>query len=687
MKRHVRARAAVLTAVVVAVLAAGLLVGVGGVASSAITTPVHPQRAASAGYRLVASDGGIFSFGGAMFHGSTGGTHLNAPVVGSASTPDGAGYWLVASDGGIFAFGDASFYGSMGGTHLNAPIVGMASTGSGHGYWLVASDGGIFAFGDASFYGSMGGTHLNAPVVGITANPDGNGYWMVASDGGVFSFGFSYIDATFYGSMGGRALNRPIVGITTSVTGQGYWLVASDGGIFAFGDAAFHGSTGSMTLDRPIVGMASSPDGAGYWLVASDGGVFAYGDAPFGGSLGGTHLNAPIVGVSLSGTTTGSVLAPGLPAFYSTPTPLPAGAPGTVLKSEQLPADPSIHGTVYLVMYLSETELGKPVAVTGLVMVPNTPAPVGGYKVVTWGHGTNGMAPQCAPSLQPSSAVPLQNSLLDQGWEVVASDYQGEGTPGIMPYLAGVSAARNMIDMVRAARNLPAADASPDYVVWGHSEGGQTAMFGLDIAGTYAPELHLEGVVAGAPPSQFEAIYAFLAGSPYQFYLFMAGAGFNLAYGNATAPLSQVVTPQGMSLLPILGQGCFGYLQSTLNQYSLATIVPKDPFTVPAWKPLLQANDPANFTVPSAAPLLIIQGGSDEQIPVATTQLLQQHECSIGQGVERWIYPGQSHSGVIPVSIDDMVHWIGDRFTGVPNPDPYIPVGTPPAPAPTYTTC
>ena len=78
-----------------------------------------------------------------------------------AATPDGQGYWLVASDGGMFSFGDANFYGSEGGQPLNQPIVGMAATADGGGYWLVASDGGIFAFGDAVFFGSMGGEHLN----------------------------------------------------------------------------------------------------------------------------------------------------------------------------------------------------------------------------------------------------------------------------------------------------------------------------------------------------------------------------------------------------------------------------------------------------------------------------------------------------------------------------------------------
>ena len=163
--------------------------------------------------------------------------------------------------------------------------------------------------------------------------------------------------------------------------------------------------------------------------------------------------------------------------------------------------------------------------------------------------------------------------------------------------------------------------------------------------------------------------------SPFRYYLFMAGAGFNAAYGNAAAPLNQVITAKGISLLPVLSKGCSDYIAKETNGYPLAEIVKTDPFTVPAWKKLLVANDPGNFTTPSSAPLLIIQGGADEQIPVVTTQLLKDHECSIGQDVERWVYPGQSHAGVIPVSMNDMVHWIADRFSGVADPDPYQPTG------------
>jgi uncharacterized membrane protein YgdD (TMEM256/DUF423 family) len=250
--------------------------------------------AAGDGYQLVASDGGIFNYGSAGFFGSTGGLHLNAPIVGMAPTPDGAGYWLVASDGGIFNYGDAAFAGSAGALHLNAPIVGMAATPDGGGYWLVASDGGIFTYGDAAFHGSAGALHLNAPIVGMAATPDGGGYWLVASDGGIFSYG----DAAFHGSTGAIHLNAPVVGMASSPDGAGYWLVASDGGIFNYGDAGFLGSAGALHLNRPVVGMDASTDGGGYWLVASDGGIFNYGDAGFFGSAGSIRLNAPIVGMS-----------------------------------------------------------------------------------------------------------------------------------------------------------------------------------------------------------------------------------------------------------------------------------------------------------------------------------------------------------------------------------------------------
>jgi hypothetical protein len=219
--------------------------------------------------------------------------------AGITSTASGGGYWKVSSNGGVFSYGDALFYGSLGGDRLNAPIVSITATSDGAGYRIAGADGGVFCFGDAGFYGSMGGHPLNRPVVGIAADPATGGYWEVAADGGVFSF-----NAPFLGSTGGMSLNAPIVAMASTPDGGGYWLVGSDGGVFSYGDARFYGSMGGMSLNRPIAGMAVNPSG-GYWLVGSDGGIFSFGNATFIGSMATEPLAGPVVGISRDSATGG----------------------------------------------------------------------------------------------------------------------------------------------------------------------------------------------------------------------------------------------------------------------------------------------------------------------------------------------------------------------------------------------
>ena len=170
-----------------------------------------------------------------------------------AATPSGHGYWLVASDGGIFSFGDASFFGSTGGLQLNAPIVGMAATPSGHGYWLVASDGGVFSYGDASLP-RLHGRHAPQRSPSWAWRPRHRG----TATGSSRPTAASSATATrsFHGSTGSIRLNQPMVGMAATPSGDGYWLVAADGGIFSYGDAPFWGSTGSIRLNEPIDGMA-----------------------------------------------------------------------------------------------------------------------------------------------------------------------------------------------------------------------------------------------------------------------------------------------------------------------------------------------------------------------------------------------------------------------------------------------
>jgi hypothetical protein len=276
--------------------------------------PAAAQTTGVPAYWLVATDGGIFSFGGAGYYGSVPGVlkpgqTLNKPIVGMAPTHDGAGYWVVASDGGIFTFGDAQFHGSTGNIVLNQPVVGMAPTPDGGGYWLVAADGGIFSFGDAKFYGSTGNIKLNQPIVGMAPTPDGKGYWLVAADGGIFSFG----DAKFYGSTGNIKLNKPIIGMIASPTGGGYFLVASDGGTFSFGTAPFYGSLGGVPLKNPIVATAATPAGNGYWFSDSVGEVSAFGHATYYGSAP-SPLNQPIVGMAATPDGTGAFVGAPYPS-------------------------------------------------------------------------------------------------------------------------------------------------------------------------------------------------------------------------------------------------------------------------------------------------------------------------------------------------------------------------------------
>jgi uncharacterized membrane protein HdeD (DUF308 family) len=191
--------------------------------------------------------------------------------------------------------------------------------------------------------------------------------------------------------------------------------------------------------------------------------------------------------------------APG--AFYQAPSPLPDGQPGTIIRNEVIGG---FHdgATTFRVLYKSTGYDGAPTAVSGIIVVPDGPSPVGGRKVVAFTHGTVGVATNCSPSLQSSKALPVYEGLdefVAAGYVIAATDYQGLGTPGPHPYLVGQSEAMNALDGVRAADNLTKAHASTDFVVWGHSQGGQASLFTGQLAATYAPELHLLGVAAGAP--------------------------------------------------------------------------------------------------------------------------------------------------------------------------------------------
>ncbi|MHB8467221.1 MAG: matrixin family metalloprotease [Acidimicrobiales bacterium] len=428
---------------------------------------------------------------------------LNQPIVGDAATTSGKGYWLVASDGGIFSFGDATFHGSTGAIRLNQPIVGMAATHTGNGYWLVASDGGIFSFGDATFHGSTGAIRLNQPIVGMAATHSGNGYWLVASDGGIFSFG----DATFHGSTGAIRLNQPIVGMAATNPGKGYWLVASDGGVFNFGDATFHGSAGSASLAHGAVGIVGSNDAGGYWVAAGDGDVFGFGDAPDIGTGAGMlpagvvagaglpHAGGVIIAARDGSTVT---LTPGGVSAASVPLAPPAGNMGSYSYLVSNPdGTPARYNPCASIHYIVNPGSGPPNAVSLVQAATAQITAATGIHFV--GDGTTTEVPDAnRAAYQPTTypgrwapvlvawTTPAQSSLLPGGSGSTigegGSDWV-QGPSGADLYVSGQVAIN--VDRVSAILGAGSQSAMPQLLLHelghvvglGHTQDSQQIMF------------------------------------------------------------------------------------------------------------------------------------------------------------------------------------------------------------------
>src|SRR5277367_2791256 len=173
--------------------------------------------------------------------------------------------------------------------------------------------------------------------------------------------------------------------------------------------------------------------------------------------------------------------------FYQASAEEIAGPPGTLIRSEPMLFAPA-GALAWRVLYRSTGLHGEPIAVSGVIVIPPGPPPPGGRPIVAWAHPTSGVVPHCAPSLAIfvfQSMMGLRQ-LIEQGAIVAATDYPGLGTVGPHPYLVGASEARAVIDSVRAARNITGVDGGSDFAVWGHSQGGQAALYTGLIASSYA---------------------------------------------------------------------------------------------------------------------------------------------------------------------------------------------------------
>jgi acetyl esterase/lipase len=356
------------------------------------------------------------------------------------------------------------------------------------------------------------------------------------------------------------------------------------------------------------------------------------------------------------------LVAPEGDAFYQPPDPLPEGEPGDLIWAQEIEAPEGSAG--WRILYHSESLAGDDIAVSGSVYAPAGGPGDGDRPVFGLAHGTVGLGDTCAPSrAEPAQAPLFLDPLIERGFVVAATDYEGLGTPGVHPYVVGLSEARSVLDSVRAAQQIPETGAGSRFIVGGHSQGGGAALVTGEVAADYAPDLELVAVVAGAPAAELRLIGTALQSSPYFGYLAMAAAGFHAAYPDL--PLEAVMTPAAIAELPQVEELCVGDIIGRYQGRDPATVVAGDPGQVEPWASRLEENSPG--VRPAAAPVLMYHGTADEQIPAVASELVLDRYCDLGGApVERRTYEGQTHRSVIEVAMPDILAFIDARLAGEP---------------------
>jgi pimeloyl-ACP methyl ester carboxylesterase len=342
--------------------------------------------------------------------------------------------------------------------------------------------------------------------------------------------------------------------------------------------------------------------------------------------------------------------------FYS-PRKLPAGPHGTLIWERPFHGVAALKGANnYLVLYKQTGVSGKQVPVSGIVSIPKGKAPKHGWPVVTYAHGTTGIADQCAPSRDtgPSSGAdkadtgiaPLLNSWIKRGYAVVRTDYEGLATPGTHPYLIGRSEGYGVLDIVSAARKLDPA-LSNRVIVSGHSQGGHASLWAAALAPSYTPSLHVSGTVAFAPQSHTADEASFLKSLSSPGLTPLAGMilrGVDVA--DRSLNVNSLLTPAGKALYPQTATTCLQQLEdpSSLGGLALNQLVAKTANLDPAIKQIA-ANDPDHLKI--RGPVLLEQGLADTTVLPQFDDALSHELATNGAKVTYHTWPGASHGGVL----------------------------------------
>ena len=324
------------------------------------------------------------------------------------------------------------------------------------------------------------------------------------------------------------------------------------------------------------------------------------------------------------------------------------------------------------ILYSSTDGVGgkNPVAVSGAVFLPQGTPPAGGWPLMAWAHGTTGIADTCAPSWNKRSErdAAYLNAWLQQGFAIVATDYQGLGTPGPHPYLAVRPEAYSVLDSVRAALKAFPAIANRIVVV-GQSQGGGAAFATAGIAPAYAPELVIRGSVGTGVPYLTPALLRPPANPTPQdkadptvaYNLYMA---IMMQQGDPSLTADQLVTPRALPLLQEARSTCVGPLFRSVMRAGLNrgnALQPGFPTAFAAVLPNLEFT-----TLHLTQPLFVGTGQQDHDVPPAWQLNLVHDACAAGSVVEAHLYAGRDHSGTVNASLKDSVPFVRKILAGEP---------------------
>lgn len=325
------------------------------------------------------------------------------------------------------------------------------------------------------------------------------------------------------------------------------------------------------------------------------------------------------------------------------------------------------------VTYRTTTAQAEPALSTGTVYVPEGQAPEGGWPVVSWAHGTTGLADQCAPSNEGWSDRDLDylSHWLNQGYAIVATDYAGLGTPGGLAYLDGKVEAHNVVDMVKAGRSIDGADLSEAWVVIGQSQGGGAAITTARYATEYGgDDLDYRGAVGTGVPAYIENIVA-IAGphmppialpkgmTAYGIYIL---AGLDNAHPDLGIP--SVLTDQGKRLLDDANAQCLHDFEKTAEGTVLGSLFTAPLSSLPNFHQVLFDY----MKMPESGfgePLFIGQGLEDIDIIMPSTLIYAKTLQANGQPLTFRAYP-TDHSGTMTASLPDTTPFVRSLFDGDP---------------------